>query len=398
MYNPRKRKAAVGAFGAFARGARKFSKRVGRFTGSRTGRRVIRRVRRAVRKSRRPRARASGFGKVRAGTQWEQSRLRTGRLPKLMTRIRQQNSMQTAPLTTRLRSVKSFNDHGSILCHRNSLFGQLGNITMQFPTYFMLLNGQNNGQNNFPLRALSAFRSGGLDGSFLTQGIQTMTSNGSSTINMYDHEQGPVPSSWNPLRQMYWTGSNIKMNLWGARTKPVKFTIQVCGIKDHRVSPFANSVNNQWPIERQQAFEPLIKQYYFNPISTLEWKGSKHIKILKTFDHIINPPQTVDGDADPVCHQLNWNMKWGRTVTFTDETMTGGGLVRQPDDINFTSVNEVNWGTQAVSFTPNAQSVVFLMIRVSEFTDQTDTFSNLTHGSFDFDVRNYWRYANGAVA
>lgn len=326
----------------------------------------------------------------RAGTQWTRSYKKTGRIPKLMTRIRQQNSMNLNKLTTRIRIVKSFDNNGAVPLNKDPTNVDL----MMLPTFIMPLNAQNpNGASTFfPVRQLSVVRTGVDDGRFRWQGVQTMNAAGATASDSWlSHEYGPASSGWKSLRSMYWLGSQIKLNLWGAKSKPVRYTIDVCSVADNRVSPFVATVGSNVNIETQQDLESMTKQYLFNPISSLEWAHKNDFKILRTFDHTIQPPQTVDGDSDPLCHTLTWNMRFGRVVTFEDFNVSGLDQTRQNNDTNFTTAAEVNVNVKPVNSFPTEKSIVFLMIRATDFSDAA-VFSNTIHGSFDFDVRSYWRY------
>lgn len=351
------------------------------------------------------RARTGGSGRTRTrsvtrrrldrpsggGVQWTRSRLRTGRLKSGYPLVSRLASVNGEKLVYRLRSVKNFDNEGSVKAGKISAAG-----VRQYPFFAILLNGKNcSGYPIFPFRQLFAEANdlSSEDGRLGWYGRATQDINGNSTLSRYGIEFG----NDGYVDKMLWRSTTIKMNLWGAKSKPVRWTVEIVRATDHRVSPFVRKLVSSVPnsgelvnIEAQQNLEALMKQYYFNPISTINWHQNKHFKVLKRFDMVIQPVESTDGDQDPKCHQLNWVTKWDRVLDFTDQNFTGNSEGYNKNEKNFEQAQEVNNMMNADSHAPKGTGAVFLLIRASDFSDWVadgPAFNNSVHGSFDFDIR-----------
>ena len=352
------------------------------------------------------RARTGGSGRTRSrivrrrrldrpsggGVQWTRSRLSTGRLKRGYPLVSRLASVNGEKLVYRLRSVKNFDNSGS-----QNAWKSAGTGVRYYPFFAILLNGKNCGNTDIhPFRQLYAIADdlSSNEGRLGWYGRPTQNSSGSSTVRQYGVEFGADTGQQD---KMLWRSTTIKMNLWGAKSKPVRWTVEIVRATDHRVSPFARKVVSSGPnsgelvnAEAQQNLEAMMKQYYFNPIATINWHHNKHFKVLKRFDMVIQPVESTDGDQDPKCHQLNWVTKWDRVLDFTDQNVSGDSLVFNDDEKNFETAKEVNNVITGDSHAPKGTGAVFLMIRASDFSDWVETgpaFSNSLHGSFDFDIR-----------
>lgn len=339
-------------------------------------------------------------GQDQHGLQWYRGRMRTGRPKRGMALVQRLTKVNGEKLVYRLRCVKSFYGNGDITCDK---FTDSANNYRSYPMFAILLNGKNcGGLATYPFRQLYAWSANaagtGGDGRLGWRGRTTMNEAGSKPLSDYAVEFGEDDGRQD---KMLWRYSNIKMNLWGAKYKPVRWTIEVCRVTDHRVSPFlvkapgsAPSLGNTMNPEAQQNYEELIKHYYFNPISTINWHNTNHIKVLKRFDKVINPIETTDGDNDPKVFQLNWHTTWDRVCDYTDQNVSAAAdpappTNYQPNEVNFEDAGERINELSSDSFTPKGTSAVFLLIRCSDFSsfERPSGFSNNIHGSFDFDIR-----------
>ena len=352
------------------------------------------------------RARTGGSGRTRSrtvtrrrldgpsggGVQWTRSRLRTGRLKRGYPLVKRLASVNGEKLVYRLRAVKNFDNHGYIYANKTTNSG-----ARQYPIYAILLNGKNCGSLDInPFRQLFAIANdvSSDDGRFGWFGRPTLDPTGSPVLRQYGVEFG---SDATDEDKMLWRSTSIKMNLWGAKSKPVRWTVEVVRCTDHRVSPFVRKSVSPFAttgelvnMEAQQNLEAMMKQYYFNPISTINWHQNRHFKVLKRFDMVIQPVETTDGDQDPKCHQLNWVTKWDRVLDYSDQNVAGGSVIFNDDEKNYEQVKEVNNVLSGDSHVPKGTGAVFLMIRASDFSDWAEegpAFNTGVHGSFDFDIR-----------
>lgn len=336
------------------------------------------------------------------GLQWFRSRMRTGRPKRGMALVQRLSKVNGEKLVYRLRCVKGFDNNGYVFGDK---WADPVNNYRIYPFFAVLLNGKNcGGSAIYPFRQLYAWTATALgtagDGRLGWRGRTTLNEAGSESRTDYNVEFGKDDGTQD---KMLWRYSNIKMNLWGAKNKPVRWTVEVCRVTDHRVSPFlikapgaAPSLGNTCNPEAQQNYEELMKQYYFNPISTINWHNTNHIKVLKRFDKVINPIETTDGDQDPKVHQLNWHTTWDRVVDYSDQNLTAAADPQppsnyQPNELNYEDAGERANEISSDSHTPKGTSAVFLLIRCSDFTPHTTEgpgFGSDKHGSFDFDIRS----------
>lgn len=324
---------------------------------------------------------AKGSGE---GVQWTRSYMKTGSKKRGYELVKSIAYANAELITLRKRLVKNFDDNGYVFMNRRA--GAPGETI--YPVFAIALNDNSYGQaGSWPCRQMYVDDATGRLGWF---GVPNLAASGVA-LSHSDLEKGQST----PSDKLLWRNSSIKMNLWGARQKPVRWTVQIVRAIDHRVSPFVPGVlagvsSFQMNTEAQQCWEEMIKQYLFNPISSLNWHNGKHLKFLKTFDMTIQPVDTTDGDQDPKVHQLTWNTNWDRMLHYTD-VMTDGATFNNAKT-NFEGVVEVNDNLDNFSVYPKNNQTVFLLVRASCFSPSAE-FDNDLHGSFDFDVHTNFTVA-----
>lgn len=62
----------------------------------------------------------------------------------------------------------------------------------------------------------------------------------------------------------------MKLNLWGAKSKAVRYQIDVIQPKSDEVNPYHWAIDTPMNTVAAQAWEEQVKQYTFNPISKLD--------------------------------------------------------------------------------------------------------------------------------
>lgn len=333
------------------------------------------------------------------GSQWTRSSMRTGRFKRGRRLDRVKTKISGQRIVTRFRRLKNFDNFGALKGSRYVLADGYHRL----PVWCFLLNGQNNGDTNYyPFRRLCVKEStgGGVnDGQLTWAGVNNILSTGSQSpqYETLNHNSGGL---FVQEDRALWRASDIKLNLWGAKNKAIRYSVQICKVTDHRVSPFNHPITVQTEdapsgavnAEAQQTWEEMVKHYCYNPISTLNWFATKRIKVLKSFETIIQPNSTTDGDADPHCHTLRWNTKWDRVVNYTDLMANSSGQVAQLDDANLYSEVEQNRSISTRRFTPSGTEPVFLLVRMSNYTGAPsiggEGFDEGLHGSFDVDIRS----------
>lgn len=291
------------------------------------------------------------------------------------------------------KSIKNFDDNGA-----NFLKNAFNATDRQFPVYALLLNGRNvpgSPDNVNPLRGLYCKTSGANDARLDWRneaGNDLLT--GALNNTVLNTEYQPDIFLKNASGQkLYWDWSEIKLNLWGSKNKSIKYVIQIVKVMEDTLSPWHLASAQPLGIEAQQTWEETIKQFTFNPITKLNYEKRPKIKVLKTWERIIQPTSTTENDVDPHVHVLKWFSRWNRVVHY-DRVVEAfnevGGVFRTMDDADYNNMKErtQEW-QQPYSHYPEEKDQVFLLIRASAYTEQAfEAVSNATCGSFDVSMRS----------
>lgn len=294
--------------------------------------------------------------------------------------------------------VKNFDDHGLTFCD-NAYYDTTN--TRYLPVFALLLNGRNTSQaDTYPLVQLRCDKSGASDGLFYWSALEgNDPATGLVNRRALNVETDSHSSIYNTEgRKLYWDWTDLKLNLWGAKNKAVKFTVQVVRALDDELSPFYGLLNNptlptsgpKLTLKAQQHWEELIKQYTYNPITQLHYANSKGLKVLKSWDKIIQPTASYENDADPHCHVLKWFQRYNKVVRFDEELYSlPGDAYRISDDADLeTAKQPAQVGQIYPNCAPNSREQVFLLIRASDYVDKAiSETSNLICGSFDIAMR-----------
>lgn len=319
---------------------------------------------------------------VTEGVSWTRSYIKSGRKKGGYSMVKSLAWTGCESITLRKRGVKNFNDSGLVPMFKGKF--TLGGETY-YPLYAICLNDQSFGfPNAYPVRTLGQYNNGG---GFFWLGKQTQANDGSG-ITYSDLEKGKL----SPATRLIWRNTQIKLNLWGSKNRPIRFTVQVVSMKDPRHSPFNRqylSPAAQLSAESQQVWEETLKQYTFNPISRIDWHNGNDMKVYKSFDITIQPTESIDHDTSPKVHSLTWNTTWDKTLKFERLMTTGTDIENNPVSA-FNEVGEVNENLDTRCPYPDDKSVVFLLIRATDYGDPVELsggFDNAVHGSFDYDIR-----------
>lgn len=291
----------------------------------------------------------------------------------------------------RFRGVKTFDDNGYFWCNN---FTWTNSGVRNLPVYAVLLNGANQGTNTLqPMRRLFVNSTGVDDGRLSWWNTTGLLSNGALSQNLES-----VYSSYPSLnigQRAFLESVHVKMNLWGSKQKAHRWLIQVVKILDDEVSPFHTATSSFVGTKSQQCYEEMLKEFTYNPLSRLDWRTSKKIKVLKSFERILQPTQTTEVDTDPKVVTLDWYMKWNRIVNFDNvniDVETSG--LRMIDDANLVGNGEPNNSGQAAYSThPRPKEQIVLLIRASDYTNPTytlegDAANNNVHPSFDIEMKS----------
>lgn len=212
--------------------------------------------------------------------------------------------------------------------------------------------------------------SGALSSDLIAEKVQS-----TSSLSTMPHEKS---------RLLY---SDVRLNLYGSKSKAIKWVIQVVKILDDALDPIPTNAPTsasqpyQWQT-KNSFYQAALKQYTYNPLAlTGAEQFSRRIKILKTFTHILQPTSTTESDVNPHCKILKWFMRWDRDLNYEQR----GSILTSGSAFN----DDSDWAgqTNQVSTYVKPNQKIFLMIRCNDYSPQAQTNDNTKHGSFDMTVR-----------
>jgi len=295
------------------------------------------------------------------------------------------------------RRLKLFDNDGALPMERNVL-AIPGGSAATLPIYALSLNGVNRSTlDHWPMYRLWTWADGANDGKLFFNTVGGDSPTAASTENalqrMYDSTEGSALTLNGKKAVLRYI--DLQMNLWGATSKTTRWTVQVIQLKDPDCDPWRlplNRTNGQTAILNdigQQAWQELVKQYTFNPLSKIDINQAQKIKILKTYDVVLQPNQSTDGDPDPQCRVLKWFMKEDRIVRFDDKVEQLAGPIT--DDLQYLNNDQRPEHNQiAAGLIPRVEDHLVLLIRASNYKGAYGSFSNGNDPSFDIDYKAKW--------
>lgn len=274
------------------------------------------------------------------------------------------------------RHVKSFDDNGAKFIHSYTTSGG----SAYTPVHAYLLNGVIQDETFAPGRLLS------FDESTKTWRWITLIGQGPATT---DTQLQLIKQSHpgDQFNRAYHEYTHLKLNLWGAKAKAVRYQIDIVQPLSDEVNPFHWGPGIPMGTAAAQAWEEMIKQYTFNPISRIDHYIKRNFKTVKSMSFIISPTSTTESDADPHVKTVDWFMRFNRMVNFDKVTRNSDGVYTLQTAADLKSANAEEMRTaHDTSEIPRDKQCLILLIRASDYSAPQE-FSNNIHGSYDIDFR-----------
>lgn len=320
-------------------------------------------------------------------TQISVARLNTGRKqPLTLENLAKQVNARNELTIYRWNGMKSFDDNGYYFCGK---FDQTATGRKYMPCYMYDLTGVINttpASGVIGQQALSRMYVQNTTGYVGWEPYQHLLSDGSTSSTTVSLESASTSSTAvnYPHQKSFLKWHDVRMNLWGAKTKAVKWVVQVVKLTDEAMDPWTpkpspGSGNSDG--EYQAFWQSMVKPYAYNPIAVVNPLMNRKIKVLRTYSTIIQPTSSFENDADPHVKTLRWFMRWDRTVDYSQSNRflgTGGDVANQADFIQ----EEAAYGSTST----DSKSKLFLLVRCQSPTEVT-TEVNTDSPSFDLMVR-----------
>lgn len=315
--------------------------------------------------------------------QWSRLKKTTGRRVKAGTLDRRLVRANREYCVLGYRNLKAFDDYGAV-----PIFSSTINTTAFAPVHCYLLNGQlQAGLNVLPGRQLYfddtakvwkwSYLSGLQYNAASSPYLQTIR--GTSIANM---------------SRRYHEYSHVKMNVWGAKQKATRWTIEVVRPLSDEVNPFHWASDTPMNTVAMQAWEEFVKQYTYNPIAKIDHYIKRQFKVVKSMSFIISPTLTTESDVDPHVKTIDWFMRVNKLTHFDKVSKVPGGYTITDDEqLKNAIANELNVSTPAGEI-PRDKECLLLLIRCSDFS-APQAFTNNLHGSYDIDFRTKFTQLGG---
>lgn len=280
------------------------------------------------------------------------------------------------------RRVKNFDDHGAVPCFSQDVSS---GAVMRQPLYTFLLNGINR-PNATPVPARQLYYSQAAKKYAFTalNGLNPDGGENSVLEYIYDGVNTQMLG-----QRLYHDYTHVKMNLWGAKNKSVRWIVQVIQPLSDEVNPYHHPVDGYVGTVAAQAYEGFLKQLTYNPISRITHRGPKHFKVIKSMSFIISPSSTTDGDQDPQVKTIDWFMRFNRVTNYDKASMNISGEFTIDDIADFkNNTQEELKSSIPYSSVPRDTQNLILMVRCSDYSPANPSFTNTIHGSFDLDFKS----------
>lgn len=196
------------------------------------------------------------------------------------------------------------------------------------------------------------------------------------------------------FRSAFHAWTNIKMNLYGVRSRATRYSIQVVMFKDSdSTDPLANITSNIASSAQQteqkccDMIDYLVKPFVYNNILLGDVQARQYIKVLKSYDVTIDPIQTTEYGgqaATPHIQTVNLFLRHNKNRRF-DWLDTGGQSA---------PTSTANWeqNINGVQCRVNHKNRLYLMIRAMAPTTSTTTFTAdpdpINEPSYDLIMRH----------
>lgn len=240
------------------------------------------------------------------------------------------------------------------------------------------------------MHRLYMWASGAEDGKCGWESILAPTSNAStSTVPFWlYHSQNFDTGSFHD--RVHYGRVSMKLNLYGQKNRPVKFTLSLVQFKHDHLTPVNDQGLNTIGTcdDIGNAFwQSRIKRLTANPIADAFAVRNRDMKVLARRVYNIGPTSSDQNDPDPHCVTVRWNHDINRIVSMRKYQPTQG------DDALVVNGNIVQVDTATAqltaNYTPFAKDRVYLLIEAHAWTPlaEADPVDASTGPSIDFNFK-----------
>lgn len=337
-------------------------------------------------------ATSSGSGAAQGGYQQLASvKVKSGRkskLSKVATTLQRKN---ICVAQTQFKNIGQFTgDYGTLsVNHRNVTSASRRDL----PVYMMDLTHLWGGLAT--MHRLGMYTAAGAnDGKMGWFSVQGVNDGGSSAfIPHFKYTSPNFPVSTFPNR-VHVGASEIKLNLYGCKTRPTKFTLSLVRFKKDNYCP----LNDQATAEQNTLdelgtafWQSRVKRLVANPIADQYRVNGSDMQVIARRVYDIAPTSTTESDPDPHCITVNWTHDINRVVNLKKYQAV------DTDDVNVVNANLIakdQPSTQiSANYTPFAKDRVYLLIEATAWTPlaEADAQDANTSPSLEYNFKTTFR-------
>jgi len=272
------------------------------------------------------------------------------------------------------RNLKSFDDYGAVPINSS---GPSADVK-RCPIHCYCLNAQNSTD---PVEVARVLEFNDASNSWSWNSMQGLYYTGAPVLSTPQVRK----STSNMLNQgrQYHEYSHVKLNVWGAKAKAIRYQIDIVRPLSDEVNPYHWGVNTPMGTAACEAWEEMVKQYTFNPIAKFDHYIKKNFKTVKSISFIIDPTSTNESDADPHVKTIDWFIRVNKLTNFDKVTQTSQYTLADAAELKSAADFTAN-SAQYVSALPRDRETLLLLIRASDYSSP-QVFTNNLHGSYDID-------------
>lgn len=120
---------------------------------------------------------------------------------------------------------------------------------------------------------------------------------------------GVAAATYVPYRKMFHEWTNVKMNLYGTRSRATRYTCELVQTNDSSAVDFLSGKD---PVKQADYIDYLSRPYIYNNINMGDVQSRKYHKVIKSYDVTIDPIQLTDyagSNSVPHMQTVNWFIK-----------------------------------------------------------------------------------------
>lgn len=176
-------------------------------------------------------------------------------------------------------------------------------------------------------------------------------------------------SAWN--NDIHFGKTSIKLNLWGHKTRPVKWEIKLVKFTSDEYTPVSDdglSLNQVTSTMGNAFWQAGVKRLVGNPIADQPSIKRGCMKVIAKKSVEIGPITNIESDTRNHVHTLYWTHYINKVVGMRKAQVVEG------DDANVVNVNQDQPDTPAdhsgaADYTPLAKDRLYLMVACQTFTE-----------------------------